>query len=241
MLSFFWRARQNGAMAGKREASRQRIDADIMRAARSQLAEVGATGLSLREIAREVGMVSSAVYRYVDSRDALLTRLIIEAYDALGGDVERASADHADSTDLDRWTAACLAMRSWAVENPHEYLLLYGSPVPGYAAPTDTVDPGVRPTLALARIVGDAAAADRLQPANVASPTDPLDDEVARVIEYVDIDITAAHAAAFLIAWTQMFGLVSFELTNQTRGIVDSHQQFFEFAVRATGTAIGLR
>ena len=42
-------------------------------------------------------------------------------------------------------------------------------------------------------------------------------------------------------AWTQLFGLVSFELTNQTRGIIDSHERFFILAVRTTGYAIGLR
>ena len=107
-------------MTGKRAASRKRIDDEVMRAARTQLAEVGAAGLSLREIARDVGMVSSAIYRYVDSRDVLLTRLIVEAYDALGTVVERAAADHADDGDLDRWVAACAAVRAWAVANPHD-------------------------------------------------------------------------------------------------------------------------
>ena len=86
-------------------------------------------------------MVSSAVYRYVESRDDLLTRLIVEAYDALGAPIEQTSADHRGDSDLERWLATARAIRTWAIGHPHEYLLLYGSPVPGYAAPDDTVVP----------------------------------------------------------------------------------------------------
>ena len=62
----------------------------ILDAGRRRLASDGATGLSLRAVARDVGMVSSAVYRYVPNRDALLTALIIESYDALGAAAEEA-------------------------------------------------------------------------------------------------------------------------------------------------------
>ena len=229
-------------MAGKRAAARRRVDAEIMRAARAQLAEVGASGISLREIARDVGLVSSAVYRYVDSRDALLTRLIVEAYDALGGTVERSSADHADRSDLERWQSTCASIRSWAVAHPHDYLLLYGSPVPGYAAPTDTVTPGTRATRALASIVGDASAAGRLADCAVGPGIDhDLVGELDRLAEAAAVDLDAPHVAAFVLAWTQLFGLIGFELTNQTRGMIDSHAEFFDLAVRTTGYSIGLR
>ncbi|MEO6570608.1 MAG: TetR/AcrR family transcriptional regulator, partial [Ilumatobacteraceae bacterium] len=140
-------------MAETRRQARDRITDEIMAAAREQLAEVGAAALSLRSVARQVGMVSSAVYRYVESRDDLLTRLIIEAYDAIGDVAERAAADAAHGSDLDRWAATGSAIRSWAIEHPHDHFLLYGTPVPGYIAPQDTVVSGTRVTLALAAIV----------------------------------------------------------------------------------------
>ena len=96
-----------------RERVRAELTAEITDAARRQLAEVGAAALSLRAVAREVGMVSSAVYRYFPSRDELLTRLIIESYDALG-----AAAEEADDPSLpprERWLAVCRAVRGWAV------------------------------------------------------------------------------------------------------------------------------
>ena len=67
-----------------RERARAEITAEILDAARGYLATDGAPALSLRAIARDLGMASSAVYRYFKSRDELLTRLIIDAYDALG-------------------------------------------------------------------------------------------------------------------------------------------------------------
>ena len=231
--------------AETRSAARVRITGEVMAAARRQLAEVGAAGLSLREVAREIGMVSSAVYRYVASRDELLTRLIIESYDALGADAEQASAAAAELGDLERWLATAHAIRRWSCDHPHEHLLLYGSPVPGYAAPEDTIPPATRVTLALVGIVGDAAAAGRLAP-----PAEPAADitadfaaELAALADVVGTDALATPdtVLAVLAAWTQMFGLIGFEITNQTRNVVTDHTALFDALVRRLAHQIGLR
>lgn len=216
-----------------------------MEAARAQLAEVGAAALSLRSIAREVGMVSSAVYRYVASRDELLTRLIVDAYDALGAAAEEAAAatawESGDPSDADRWVATATAIRSWARAHPHEHLLLYGSPVPGYAAPGETTGPGTRATLALASIVGDAAATGRLAPPVPVALTVGLRAELDRLATIAELDVPAETIVAFLAAWTQLFGLLGFELTNQTRGFVADHAGLFEATARLGAHQIGLR
>src|SRR5204863_7108285 len=118
-----------------RERIRAELTAEIANAARRQLAEVGAAALSLRAVARELGMASSALYRYFPSRDDLLTRLIIDGYDDLGAAAE--PADDPTAPPGERWRAVCRAVRTWALAHPHEYALLYGSPVPGYRAPAD--------------------------------------------------------------------------------------------------------
>src|ERR1700756_1738163 len=117
-------------IATARERARAELTREIKEEARRQLAEVGAHGLSLRAVARELGMVSSALYRYFPSRDDLLTALIIDAYDAIGSAAEAAIAASAGAPARERWAAACRAIRAWAVANPHEYALIYGSPVP---------------------------------------------------------------------------------------------------------------
>jgi AcrR family transcriptional regulator len=132
---------------------------EIKRVARERLAEEGAA-LSLRAVARDMGMVSSALYRYFPSRDDLLTTLILDAYNSMGEASERGDATVRDRRDLfGRFLATGHAIRDWAVERPHEYALVYGSPVPRYKAPTDTIEPSTRPYAVFAMILADGMAA----------------------------------------------------------------------------------
>ena len=129
---------------GKRQDSREQMEARIVELGRRQLVERGAAGLSVRAVARDLGVVSSAVYRYVSSRDELLTLLLVDAYSDLADAV-----DGARETAGDQWTddvmAIARAARQWALEHPARWALLYGTPVPGYHAPPDrTVAVGTR-------------------------------------------------------------------------------------------------
>ena len=89
-------------------------------------------------MARDVGMASSAVYRYFASRDELLHALLVAGFDEQGEAVERAVEQLDASDHVGRWSAVARAFRAWAVEHPWDYALLYGSPVPGYVAPEQT-------------------------------------------------------------------------------------------------------
>jgi AcrR family transcriptional regulator len=226
-----------------RERAREEITREIVDEARRQLAEQGAASLSLRSVARELGMVSSAVYRYVASRDELLTRLIVEAYDSLGDATERAVAASSGDTPLDRWVAAALVVRAWALEHPHEYGLLYGAPVPGYAAPDDTVVPGTRVSRALISIVHDARATGQLpRRARRGEPLpETLSDDFAGLRSELDLDLDDVATLDVLLAWTQLFGLLGFELFGQTRGLVADDRALFETAARRMGGHLGLR
>ena len=117
-----------------RALARERTMARIVELGNAQLAESGVAGLSVREIARGLGMVSSAVYRYVASRDELLTLLIVDAYEDLAAVVEERLAGAGDGP-RERFLALGGAMSSWALAAPERWSLLYGTPVPGYAAP----------------------------------------------------------------------------------------------------------
>lgn len=128
---------QTAPMAGVREERRAEITARILAAAREQVAEHGA-GMSMRAVAREVGLVSSAVYRYFPTREALLTAMILESY----GRLEEALAAAVEGRDLspaEEWKALCRAARDWARERPNEFQLIYGTPLPGYVAPPETI------------------------------------------------------------------------------------------------------
>jgi AcrR family transcriptional regulator len=185
-------------------------------------------------------MVSSAVYRYVRCKDELLTRLIVSSYDSLADHVEAALVEAGDAP-VDRWVAAALAVRGWAVARPHEFALLYGTPVRGYHAPADTIDPASRTTLALVGIVTDAARAGRLTPPVVSEVEDPvLHRELRALAETIGTDLPDAVVIRVLAAWTQLFGLVAFELFGQTRNAVTAHDALLAETARVMAHTIGL-
>ncbi|MFF9011906.1 TetR/AcrR family transcriptional regulator [Streptomyces sp. NPDC014870] len=235
------------SVQGARARARIEITAAIKDEARAQLAAEGAAKLSLRAVAREVGMVSSALYRYFPSRDDLLTALIIDAYDAVGAAAEQALADSRAATAPDdhlaRWTAVCRAVRAWAVAHPHEYALIYGSPVPGYSAPQDTIGPASRVALVLIGILGEALAAEGVAPPPVPAALRP---EAERIAAEFARDLPPAHdlppalAVAMVAAWSQLFGLVSFEVFGQFNRVVEDRETFFATAADRLGREIGL-
>lgn len=222
-----------------RERARAELTREIKEAARRQLADQGAQRLSLRAVARELGMVSSALYRYFPSRDDLLTALIIDAYDAVGEAVESGSAGEGDPRE--RWRALCRALREWAIAHPHEYALVYGSPVPGYQAPRATVESAARVPLAMLSVVRDAVR-DTAPDARGQAEELPagLAEQVERVARDIGMDIPAPVMARALTAWTQLFGMISFELFGHLVGSADPADSFFAFAVERTADLIGL-
>jgi AcrR family transcriptional regulator len=221
-----------------RERARAELTAEITDLARAQLATVGAAGLSLRAVARELGMASSAMYRYFPSRDDLLTRLIIDGYDALGAVAE--AADDPGAGPADRWLAVCRSVRGWALAHPHEYALLYGSPVPGYSAPRDTVPAAARVGLVLGRVLGDAARAGALPMASgLRTGTVSTDLTEALGGEHPALDDRVRSRA--LLAWSGLFGAVSFELFGHFVGSVTDADAFFDDAMRDLAGLVGLR
>jgi AcrR family transcriptional regulator len=234
--------RPDSAIASARARAHADVRAEIVASAMRQIAEKGAASLSLRAVARDLGVVSSAIYRYFPSRDALLTALIIESYDELGDRVETSVRATVDRPPLERWVDAALTIRRWAMENPHDYALVYGSPVPGYAAPSDTVDPGVRASRALVSIVRDAITAGTIDPARAGDPTISAATATALDALQSALGVEARHAVllAVIAAWTQLFGLISFELFGQTHGLTDDHEAMFRDAITAMAERIGL-
>ncbi len=155
-------------MSPSRADRRQDVTVRILEIARRHLAEEGAASLSLRAVTRELGMVSSAVYRYVANRDELLTLLVVDAYTDLADAVDLAVAGAARKGWQQRVVAGCLAFRAWAVADPARYALLYGSPVPGYTAPAErTTEPGTRVVLL------SPASSPRASPAATSRPARP--------------------------------------------------------------------
>ena len=204
-----------------RERARAEITAEILASARGYLATDGAPALSLRAIARDLGMASSALYRYFRSRDELLTRLIIDAYDSLGAAAEAREAAVGRDDLAGRFRAICTAVRTWALAHPNEYALIYGSPVPGYVAPADTVRPASRVTTLLLTIIAEAAAAGRVPDADTQdAEAQPLAAALAPIRSYLPPGVPAPLVQRALMVWTNLFGVVAFEVFGQLHNVV---------------------
>jgi len=242
--SCFWQTGGVTATTGRRARLRAELVRDIKNEARRQVTESGAPALSLRAIARELGMVSSGIYRYFASRDELLTALIIDAYNDLGAAAESADASCERSDFFGRWRAACHAVRSWAREHPHEYALVYGSPVPGYRAPEETIGPASRVTSVLAAVALEAAAAGALQRPSTPAQTPEMSGRAAaegtRIGAVVLPGLPPDAAVRALAAWTQLFGFISFELFGHLVGVVEDLDAIFDQAVTDVGAFVGL-
>jgi AcrR family transcriptional regulator len=217
---------------------------EIKETARRQLATEGAN-LSLRAIARELGMVSSALYRYFASRDELLTALIIDAYNAIGEAGERADAAIAERLDLTRrWLAVATAWREWALAHPAEYALIHGSPVPGYAAPADTIAPASRRFLVIAGIIRDGRKSGALAPAPAPAECPPvpapLRAELDTIAAGLGFEAETSLTARALTAVTELFGALSFELFGQLNNTIDERRDWYSLQALMMADLIGL-
>lgn len=189
---------------------------DIVRIGREHLATDGAAALSLRAVARDLGVVSSAVYRYVENRDELLTLLVVDGYDELGDAVDAALEKVDRSDHAGRMLAIGRAVRAWALAEPATYALLFGSPVPGYEAPAErTTGPGTRVILRLVEVWDDAWVAGAITLPD--EPVGPrrLSRDLARVRRELGITAPEALVARGMLAWAALFGCVSFEVFGQ--------------------------
>ena len=221
-----------------RERVRAELTTEITQIARRQLAESGAAALSLRAVARELNMVSSAVYRYFPSRDDLLTRLIVDAYSSLGETVEAAEQAVRRGDLVGRWLAISRATRAWAVERPHEYALIYGSPVPGYRAPQDTIDPAGRlPSLILA-VISAVPPGDGPPLTGVSRQ---LRRDLAGLRQAIATEADDRLLARAIGAYAELIGLINFELFGHLHNVITDLDSHFELQMRRLAGELGLR
>ena len=199
---------------GKRQESREQIEARIVELGRRQLVDRGAGGLSVRAIARDLGMVSSGVYRYLSSRDELLTLLLVDAYSDLADAVDRAR-----ETVGDLWSddviAIARAARRWALAHPAGWALLYGSPVPGYHAPAErTVPVGTRVVGAFLDAVAAGIATGDIRLTNDVAPQ-PMSSDFERLRQEFGFPGDDRVVAKCFLLWAGVLGAINLEVFGQ--------------------------
>ncbi|MBL8776291.1 MAG: TetR/AcrR family transcriptional regulator [Acidimicrobiales bacterium] len=150
---------------GRRAQQRRQLLADIEAAARRLLDEGGAANVSMRAIAREVGIGPASLYTYFDGLDAVLTMLLLASYGRLAEATSAAAAHFADDPAIDRALAVTLAYRRWGLDHPNELNLVFTDQLPGYAAPEGgpTIDAQVEVFRPLTDAVAELSSAPKSQ------------------------------------------------------------------------------
>lgn len=198
----------------RRERYREQTRADAKRIALAQLAAGGQEGLSLNAIAREMGMSGPALYRYFANRDELLTALIVDAYNDVGATVATAVADASQRGPGARLRALAHAMRAWALDQPHRYLLLFGTPFAGYHAP-EAASEAARDSIGGVMLTMIDIHGER--PARNGGRT-TLERELERapwVPEEMHGRVPGDVLADTLLTWSRIHGLIGLEINGQ--------------------------
>lgn len=228
-----------------RERAREQTMADIIAIGRKHLATEGAAALSLRAVARDLGVVSSAVYRYVRNRDELLTLLLVDAYTELANEVDEAVNGIDSANYAAQFRALGRAVRFWALSEPARYGLLFGSPVPGYHAPSEqTTTPGTRVIGSLTRIFTQAyqaGALRKIDPPKGQHMGGQLAADIRAVRQEMTLDLPDHLVTRGVLVWAALFGAVNFEVFGQYgTDTFSAPDELFEHQLAALATMIGL-
>ena len=227
------------ARVPRRERVRQATVEEIKAVARAQMAAEGTAGVTLRAIAREMGMTAPALYRYFGSRDELVTALVADAYNALADAMEAAVAAVAPGRHAERVRGA---FRTWGLQHPTEYALIFGSPIPGYVAPEATRPAGLRYTDLLGRLLAEAHADGVLDPARIDLRVPPT---LTRQVEAFQRrrggpELPAPVMAFGLGAWARVHGLVTLEVFGHLAPAIGDGAALFEQELEAIIRQSGL-
>ncbi|MBV6700143.1 TetR-like C-terminal domain-containing protein [Kitasatospora aureofaciens] len=215
----------------------------IKSSARRLLVKLGADGLTLDAVAGESGLAVADVQAVFPHRDDLLTALVVDAYNESGAAMEQAdrAAGDAGASAGARLLAATRALRRWSFDNPAEFTLIYGSPVPGYHAPQDTVPPASRTPAVLAGIVRAGLEAGELTPPRRAVPGPPLlRPEAVELFGGLPEAPFADVIERGIVLWSSLIGLLVFQVFSRTHDSVRDESAFFDFAVAVAAEGIGL-
>ena len=220
-----------------REATRE----EIIYTAWKQIGEVGASGLSLRGIAREMGMTAPGLYRYYKDRDALVTALLMDAFSSFTMSLEAGRDSCAPDDYSGRFRAMCLAYFQWAVENPQRYMLLFGTPIQGYLFAEELGPVAQRSFLVLQGVIGEAFLAGKIKgevaalklPTSLKVPYDAL--------KKLGMPYTGAVTQLALSVWSMIHGMTSLFLYNYLTGFLrEGVSAFVEFEIEKMVKTIGL-
>ena len=224
------------AVPTRRERLRASTLTDIKDVARQHVTTVGASNLSLRAIARDLGMSAPALYRYYDSRDALLNDLLLDCFTSLAEALEAARDAQPEGDTAGRLAAASLAYRAWSLAHPAEFTLVFGAPVPGYEAPVDgpISEAGARFGRVFLELI-ILAWFERGFPVDAPEDLDPgLAAALQQAMQKYDLppEVPPGVLTLWLQGWGHLHGLISLEVFGHLAWVVPVGAGVFHAQVR---------
>ena len=220
-----------------REHAHERNDmtTQIKAVARQQMAEHGTAGLSLRGIAREMGITAPAIYNYFARLEDLITALIVDAFTSLAAAMEAAEAAAPSDRPYDKIMALCLAYREWAIVHPTVFQLIYGNPIPGYRAPEElTIPLARRPFLGLFRWFIRAYQAGELTiPAEYQAVPPAMTEGIGSWKRLSGIEMPDALLGLLMSGWARIHGAVLLELFGHLEPLVGGGGSFYRYELEA--------
>lgn len=230
-------------ITSRREKLRAATRDEIKAAARALMAQHGSAGLSVRAVARQMGLSAPAIYHYYASLDDLITALIVDAFNALANALEMARDAHAGQSPLHQLEAVLLAYRHWAVAHPTDFQLIYGSPIPNYHAPREVTVPAVIRGFAI--IVGLIEAALQAGDVVPAPPYDAVPELLASHLQAMiardGYPVSEMTLYMGVVGWTQLHGIIMLELFNHLQSVVGDVDAYYAEQVRCLFHIMGLR
>jgi AcrR family transcriptional regulator len=226
----------------RRERLREETTEEIKAIALRLTAEGGPGAISLRAIAREMGMTAGAIYSYFATRDALVTTLIADVFGSLLDAAESARDKQPADDPSRRLVAWAEAFRAWALANPEGFKLIYGDPVPGYVAPEDgpVAEAGHRACTDVTALVAAAwPQAAPLQSSRSHHWSD-FDPQLVAVARAEFPDLPPAAVALSLRVWARIHGLVALEVYGQLGTQTRRPEKLFRAELRDLLRSLGL-
>ncbi len=214
---------------------------EVKETARRLMAEQGTAGISLRAIARAMGLSAPALYHYYASHDAIITALIVYAFHALA-DALAAARDATEGDAVAQLWSVVTAYRAWALDHPTDFQLIYGNPIPGYAAPREiTVPAAVRAFVVISEVLV------RAQAVGTGTPTPEyavVPEAVAGALQArITQDGYSISVLAFYLTmtgWYRMHGLIMLELFHHIQPVVGDSATFYRVQMVAMFREMGL-
>jgi AcrR family transcriptional regulator len=230
-------------MSRRREKILDITREEIKDTARKLMAEKGTAGLSVRAIARQMGMTAPALYHYYESLNNLITALIQDAFTQLADTLEAAAINSTLTTSAERLSSVSYSYRQWALEHPMDFQLIYGNPIPNYEQPTDvTYPPARRAFLVLAKLFSAAIENEEVDlPKKYLDLPSALEQSLVKLtqVEGHDLPLPALYLTA--ATWVKLHGHVMLELFNLIQPVIDNTDEFFHYEIQNFLIQTGLK